>query len=203
MEIEDKKRKIGIDIDDTLLDFIGNYLIFHNQKYKTNLKREDFKTYSFNHSLGGTMNKAVNTVGEFYKTEIFKKIRPFSNSIDVINNLKKKYDLFIITSRPDFMVDETKEWINKYFPNKFSDIFFSYNHYTKRKNNGKTKAEICSDLEISILIDDSLEYALNCAEKGVKVLLLNARWNLNGEHENIIRVKNWEEILEKLKEEEK
>jgi uncharacterized HAD superfamily protein len=197
MEIKDKKI-IGVDIDDALLDFVGAYILFHNETYKTNLKKDDFKTYAFNFARGGTMKQAVNSVNQFYKTPFFKEMEPFPGAVEVIQKLKEKNELFIVTSRPLNMQKSTLEWISKYFTNIFSEIIFSSNHYTKAKNSGKTKAEICSDLEAYLLIDDSLEYALQCADKGVEVILLDSPWNQNGKHERITRVKNWKEIGELL-----
>ena len=193
------KMNIGVDIDDTLLDFVGTYARFHNEVYGTNLKREDFKTYSFNTARGGTMKEAVNSVKEFYNTSFFKEMKPFPNAIEVIQKLKRDKDLFIITSRPLDLQKGTLEWISKYFSNIFSDIIFASNHYIKARNNGKTKAEVCCDLEISTLIDDSLIYARECVEKGIDALLLDAPWNQNGEDKGITRVKNWKEIEGLLK----
>ena len=193
------KMNIGVDIDDTLLDFVGTYALFHNEVYGTNLKREDFKKYSFNSVRGGTMKEAVNSVKEFYNTSFFKEMKPFPDSIEVIQKLKRNRSLFIITSRPLDIQKGTLEWISKYFSNIFSDIIFASNFYTKARNNGKTKAEVCYDLEISTLIDDSLIYARECVEKGIDALLLDAPWNQNGEDKGITRVKNWKEIEVLLK----
>ena len=110
--------------------------------------------------------------------------------------------MYLITSRPDYLKDKTIEQIERHFGDSFSGLFFSSNHYTKRKNSGKSKAEICLDLRVSKLIDDSLEYALQCAEKGLEVFLLSNKdtpWNQNGEYKGITRVKNWKEIWEVLK----
>jgi len=199
MEIDDKKRKIAIDIDDTIFDFVGGYTFFHNKTHKTNLKREDFKAYSFNYIMGGTMHEAVNSVKEFYSSHFFRKMEPFPNSVEVIKELKKENKLFIVTSRPLDMQKGTLEQISKYFPNVFSDIFFSSNHYTGAKNSGKTKAEICFERGAFLLIDDSLDYAKECLIKGIKTLLFDAPWNQNGEIKGITRVKSWKEVGELLK----
>ncbi|MEK6833525.1 MAG: hypothetical protein AABY32_05760 [Nanoarchaeota archaeon] len=198
MEIE--KKRIGVDIDDTSVDFVGNYILYFNQKYKANLKKEDFKTCSFNKTIGGTMEESINLVNEFYKSNLFKKMFPLPNSVEIIKLLKQAgYELFVITSRPDFLKAETEVFIDKYFSNNFSDIFFSYNYYTKRQNGGKSKAEICLDKKISFMIDDSLEYCKQCAEKGIESLLFgNFPWNQDGEFGDKIRVKDWLKVGEKL-----
>jgi len=200
MKIEDKKLRIGVDIDDTLVDFVGAYILYCNQTYSTNLKKEDFRFYAFNKSIGGTMSESISLVNKFYENVLFKEILPLPDSVEVINLLKQKnHELFIITSRPDFIKEETERFINKFFLDNFSNIFFSYNHYTKRKNGGKSKAELCFDLDISLLIDDSLEYAIQCANMGLEALLFgNFPWNQNGQHKNITRVKDWIKVKEEL-----
>lgn len=192
-------RKIGIDIDDTLLDFIGAYINFHNEMYKTNLKKEDFKTYSFNHARGGTIEQAISSVKQFYKTDFFKEMQPFPGAVEVVQKLKENNELFVVTSRPGHIQEGTFEQVAKHFQNIFSEVFFSSNHYTKAKNSGRTKAEICFDLGVSLLIDDSLVYAKQSLEKGLKVFLFDSPWNQNREIEGITRVKNWNEIMGKLK----
>ena len=187
-------KKIGIDIDDTLLDFVGAYAVFHNEVYKTNLKKENFKTYSFNHARGGTMQQAISTVKQFYKTDFFKEMQPFPGAVEVVQKLKENNELFVVTSRPNYIQEETFEQIAKHFSNIFSEVFFSSNHYTKAKNSGRTKAEICYDLGVSLLIDDSLEYAKQCVEKGINTILLDSPWNQNGNLEGITRVNNWKEV---------
>jgi len=192
-------KKIGIDIDDTLLDFIGAYINFHNEIYKTNLKKEDFKTYSFNYARGGTMKQAISTVKQFYKTDFFKEMQPFPGAVEVVQKLKENNELFIVTSRSGHIQEGTFTQILKHFPNIFSEVFFSSNHYTKAKNSGRTKAEICVGLGASLLIDDSLIYAKQCVEKGVNAILLDSPWNQNGSLERITRVNNWKEIENLLK----
>jgi len=78
------------------------------------------------------------------------------------------------------------------------ELIFSSNPYIKTK--GKTKGEICKELGIDFMIEDSVEHSEICAKEGIKVFLLNKPWNKNCiDHENIIRVKSWNEILDKLK----
>ena len=53
------------------------------------------------------------------------------------------------------------------------------------------------------LIEDAAEHANDCAEKGIKVILINRPWNLNERvHPNVKRAENWEEVLKHLEENE-
>ncbi len=50
------------------------------------------------------------------------------------------------------------------------------------------------------MIEDTKEHSELCAKDGIKTFLLDKPWNQHCvEHENIIRVKDWNEILERLK----
>lgn len=187
-------KKIGIDIDDTLLDFIGAYVLFYNTRYKTNFKREDFKSYMFNETLGGTLEESVNSVKKFCNSSFVDEMKPLPDSQKVIQMLNKQSELFLVTSRTLDLKEITLNQISKYFPNLFSDILFSSNHYTKSKNTGKPKSEICLEKGISLLIDDSLIYTNECLEKNIGAILFDSPWNQNGHLKGIIRVKSWEEI---------
>ncbi len=192
--------KIGIDLDEVLADLIGNFIIHHNQTYGTFLKKEYFKTYSFSDTLGITSEEGIKRVYDFYKTKYFKDMQPIKDATETINLLNQQHNLYLVTSRPDFLKKETEEWLVKYFQNSFLDIFYSSNHYSKRNNCGKTKSQLCEDLGISILIDDSLEYILQCSDIGVGGLLFgDYPWNQNGNlPQNVSRTRNWKEVLEKV-----
>ncbi len=194
-------RRIGIDLDDTLVDFNSALREWHNEECRTSLRRDDFKSYSLNETLGETEEEINQKMNDFYNSGYFENIQPIPGAIAAIEKLSKREELFLITSRPDFLNEKTIESLNRFFPGKFLDIIHSINHYSKRKNSGKSKVEICRDLGASRLIDDSLDYIMQCLETGeVRGLLFgNYPWNqLNGLPTNIIRVKNWREALEKI-----
>ena len=62
---------------------------------------------------------------------------------------------------------------------------------------GKSKAEICKDLNIDVMVEDSYTYSERIAKFGIPVILLNYSWNINKpETENIYRAKDWSEVPE-------
>ena len=67
--------------------------------------------------------------------------------------------------------------------------------------NEKKKIKIGIDLGIDFMIEDDRKHSKNCAEKGIKCFLIDKPWNQNFEHENVIRVNGWNEILEILEDE--
>ncbi len=188
--------RIGIDLDEVLANFLDPLLRFHNEIYSTSLKRDDFKSYNFWETWGGTREQAIQKVLDFYKSDYFKNIKPFEGAIESIEELSKDNELLIITSRYKAISEETEKWINKYFPDNFSGIHFT-NEFFDSFNN-KRKHEICLDLEINSLVEDSLEYAQQCASNGINILLMDRPWNRGKLQEGIIRVHSWKEITDYL-----
>ena len=183
---------VAVDVDDVLADYTPNFIKWHNKRHGTDFKLEDIHTFHFASLLGCTREEAIARVDEFQTTEEFRRILPILNSQAGISLLSKYHELHIITSRIEKIRSETNDWITKYFSNLFSGIHFSSNVY--RQKNGKTKAQICSDLGIKIMIEDSIDYAFECASQNVQVLLIDKPWNRNGgkNHDLITRVNGWE-----------
>jgi len=190
--------KIGIDIDNVLAELSTIMNLWHKDKYDyyiPNHKRTKFwLTFSWNCS----QEEATKRLLEFYESEDFKKTPPVKGAVKAINKLAKKHELHVITSRPIYTEKETLRWLDEHF---------SLQNFKKIHINGqcikdkicKTKVEICEELGIKLMIEDALHFAEDCAEKDIKVLLLDWPWNqTNNLHPNITRVKDWKEILEKI-----
>lgn len=197
---QQNKERIGIDLDDVLANFIDGLMLYHNQTYGTSIRREEVQNFSFGDIFGGTLEERVKKVKDFFETNYFDNLLPIEDSQESINYLALSNELFIVTSRPIFIKEKTERWLNKFFTDKFSGIVNSSNHYSKAENSGKTKAQLCRELGISVLIDDSLDYILQCPSTRIKGILFgNYPWNQNGNLPlGIARVKNWKEALEKL-----
>lgn len=195
-----ERKRIGVDLDDTSLEFINSFIEFSNKTYNTNLRRENFVSYSFQEVLKKVgIKNSMKTVFEFYDSDFFRKMPPLPGSVEAINLLKQNYDLYVITYRPDYLYNDTINQIWTYFRGCFSDVLFAFNPYTDGKHTRKTKVEICLDNGISKMIDDSLDCILECEERGISGLLFGDNpWNQNGEHRGITRAENWRGVLKKL-----
>lgn len=190
-----KNGVIAVDIDDTLADFIGPMAEFHNRNYGTNLKREDFKTYYLRNAFGCELDEAIKRVDRFIEDGL-ERITPFPDALDITKELSKNNRLIIVTSRREELKCLTLSWLDRNFPNVFSEVHFSHNHYTQ--TGGKMKHEICEEVDADIIIEDSLDYALKCC-KNHKVFLYDSPWNQRDNlPEGITRVYNWKDIGRRL-----
>lgn len=189
-----EKKKIGIDIDEVLANHLEKLNEFYYKKTGKKYVEEDYHSYNWWEVWGMTKEQAIKIDKEFKKSNLFKEILPIEGAVDAIKQLSLKNELFVITSRPS----ETRELTLNWFFNHFN-LRISILHSGDFWGKNKSKSEICKEQGISIFIEDNLHYALDCAKNGINVFLLDKPWNKNYEkHENITKVNNWKEIMEKL-----
>lgn len=191
---------IAIDVDDVLFDYLENFLKYVNNLKGTSFSKEDMTSFFFEKVSGFDREETINLHNSFHFSENFNEILPLEGSLESIDFLNKEgHNLFIITSRSRDMEDLTKEWINRHFPKKFTEILFS-NHVFMH-NKGISKKDFCLKYDIDIILEDSTHYAKECSESGINVILFDNPWNTNlKENKNIHRVNHWEEIPKKVKE---
>lgn len=186
--------RIAVDLDEVLAQFINAYLEWHNKKYGTAVKRDDCHDYRLWYSLASSRKENEERITEFFNTRHYQSIKPVEGATEAILSIAEQHELFVVTSRPEQRRKQTKFWINKHFPDAFSDIYFT-DYYT-RLNNKRTKSQVCKMLKAHILIEDNIEFAKECSPLLKKALLLDAPWNRNIEHDNnIIRVHSWREVI--------
>ncbi|MBS9784399.1 hypothetical protein KGV55_03540 [Candidatus Gracilibacteria bacterium] len=114
-------------------------------------------------------------------------------ALEILKILKKAgKELYIITARHSSLKEYTQKYIQKHFPNIFTEIYFA-DHFTE---NHRKKSEICKEIGATLLIDDSIENALDCAENDIQAILLKKPWNKNHSetHKNILKIDNWKDL---------
>ena len=188
--------KIGIDIDDVVVELTKEYVRFYNKANGTNFRFEDIYTYYLEKPLNTTKEEAVKLMFEFYETEDFDNLVLVEGAKELVSELSKNHEIFFITARPLKIKERTRFFLEKHFPDVPLNILHSGDFLGERK----TKADICLDQGIKFLIEDNHVYALDCARKGVKVFLLEKPWNKNHEeHPNIVKINHLKEVLEQIK----
>lgn len=189
---ENNKIRIGIDLDDVVFDFVPIFLEFYNEKYGKKILFEEVYTFNLPTMLGISLEETLNLIRSMI---LNKEIPLIFKSDESIIQLSQNYKIFFITSR--ILRETTLNDLNKLFSDIPFELIFSTNTYVNSTE--KTKGEICKENKINFMIEDNKDYAFDCANNGAKVFLLDKPWNQNcDKHENILRVKNWNEILEKL-----
>ncbi len=186
--------KIGIDIDEVVAGYIIGFCSFYNENYGGQISMNDFKEFSIAKVLKISSEESFKLRREFLKSNYFENICLVRGALEGINKLSSYMDISFISARSLEHREKTLDFLKKHFPKNSFEVFFSGEY----SGEGKTKSEICNELDIGVLIEDG-EYSQRYAEEGVKIILLDKPWNKNIEHKNIIRCSNWEEILKEIK----
>lgn len=186
--------KIGIDLDEVISETLVEIIRFHNETYGTSLALEQFKSYRFWETWGGTREEAVDKVHAFFQSPYACRALPVVGAQSAVQALGKDHELHIITARPEELAMLTHYWIKEHFNGAFAEIHFA-NHFSKKGGIPRTKAEICDALGVHVLIEDSEDHAVECVRKGREVFLIDRPWNRSDMPSSIYRVSSWDEIV--------
>ncbi|MHB8652220.1 MAG: 5' nucleotidase, NT5C type [Minisyncoccota bacterium] len=192
-----KRRIIGVDFDDVVVDFNAGLALYHKALYGTSYEKKDILQFDLEQLWGCTRAEAVRRVYEFYHSEHHANLLPVEGAVEALKQLREENTLVMITSRPESVRGLTLDLLGKHIDEVFESTHF-LGHYHDAKGSQKTKGEVCKEILIDIFIEDSIGNAVTVSEKGIPVLLLDAPWNQGGIPKHITRVFGWSNVLEKL-----
>lgn len=188
--------KIGIDLDDVIVEFVQPFLDIYEKEANKKKKVEDIFTYQLWIPLGLSKGETIDLAEKFYKTDLFEKGDLIEGAKEFIEYLHVNHEVVFITSRPLHLKEKTSNLIKKHFPTQNFEII----HTGDFTGYGKTKAQVCEEYKIEIIIEDNKNYVHECSEKGIMCFLVNKPWNQNSkESKRIVRVRNLNEIKAHLK----
>lgn len=193
-----KNKNIAIDIDDVLADYSKCVTKYHNEKYGTNLKKEDIKSWDLSKAFNCSKEESIKRIFESYNSVYFHFIKKINNSKYALNILNEKNNIVIISARPREIYYDTYMWLFNNYGENISNKLYLTNELGK-KGFKTTKLNLCKMFGCELLIDDEPHNAKVCANAGIEVLLMNQPWNQIkelDETKNIKRVYGWIDILE-------
>ena len=192
--------RIGIVIDEVVVEFSKKFLSFFNEKQNKNASLEDLKTPYFENYFDISEEELKDLLKEFYFSDLFLELDLVDGAKENIEYLLENHEIFFITSRPVFIKSKTYSFLKNIFSDKEFKIFFSGDLW----EGGKKKHEICKENKIEYMVEDNYDFALSCAQKGMKAILLEKPWNFHKDlTTNLFRVKDWREVIKKIEEEPK
>jgi len=189
------QKKIGVDIDEVVVEFFRKYLELFNKKFNHNLKFEDITSFHIWDVVNIPKEASLELIREFYDSEDFYTLPLVDGAKDALGELSQKYKIYFITSRPEQVREKTFNFLKKHLEKLIFSLHFSGGVWGEHKSKG----EICEELGIDVFIEDNFDYALDCAKRGIKTFLMDKPWNQKeAGYRNLIRVKNWSEIVRRL-----
>lgn len=187
-----EKLKIASDIDDSILDTYSDFKDFCKKYYGLEILPN--KSYVEFWNLFGSEEKTIEVIKKYDSLNRTYELNFFNGFKEAFNFLKQNYNFsYLITSRNYDDKKKTLDFFKKNIKNFDLDICYTRDEVDRRKS------LICQRLGVEKIIEDSPSQAFDCAKEGIEVFLFDKPWNQDCNHENIIRVKNWYDIREKLK----
>lgn len=165
--------RIAIDFDDTIVDTTKKV-----REYLNRYNLEEFED--------------IEEKTKFYIKHIDDitkdlELKPYAK--EVLNELSKNNELYIITARSDYYSKNVKPLTKEFIKNNnlpIKDIYFDCFE--------EGKAIMCDKLNIDLFIDDHINNCLEVKNRGIKVLLFNS------EYEGLDNVNSWLDVLKYVKE---
>lgn len=195
-----RKRVIGIDFDDVLVETNEAMSAWHNRMYGTSYKKEDIISWEhLTHLWQCSQKEKHKRIHEFFHSEDHSCIHAVLGASEALKILNGKgMHAVMITGRPEQFREHTSLLVEKYFPALLDNMHFTSN-VTGGIITDRPKAEFCQELGVEIFIDDNLQYVNNVAFAGVHTLLFDNPWNQTDYlPSNVDRVYSWDEIVQKL-----
>jgi len=173
------KPVLAVDYDEVCVGYVDAFARYCNEKRGTAVSRDDFHSYQFWLVEGcrlRTREEAIDCVYDFHSSKHFEQMQPIAGAYEALRQLSTKYELHVVTSRQASIEDATRAHAALLFPGVFTAIHIG-NHYGK-SGAKRSKPQMCADIGAVALIDDSMDYAKQCAAAGIRTFLFGAyAWN--------------------------
>ena len=184
---------IAVDLDEVLAETLDSIIIFHNKRYGTFHRKEQFLRYAFWTVWGGTRKQAIQKVHDFFCTPEADSIQPVEGARQTLTALRKAGCRFsVVTARPDAFLSVTERWVERHFPDLFSGIYFT-NHFGQT-GSVKRKVDVCEELGARVLVEDDLRHVSDCLATDIRVLLFDRPWNQKDVPLGVDRIRSWDEV---------
>ncbi len=107
--------RLIIDMDDVIADATGQFINYYETEFGVRVPRE-----SLNHQDEGHGFPAHHDIiRQFpYRSNFFRTMTPNPGSSEIMKELNRKYDLFIVSAAMEFpqSLAEKLDWLKEYFP---------------------------------------------------------------------------------------
>ena len=171
-------KRLIVDMDDVLADATGQFINFYEKEYGVRVSRESM---NFKDEMERFPDHHDEVYQFTFRKNFFRTMQVNENSQEVVKQLNKQYELFIVSSAMEFpnSLSEKFEWLGEHF---------SFLHWKQFVFCG-SKTVVHGDYMI-----DDLPH--NLEKFNGEKLIFTAPHNLQFNH--FKRVNNWKEIEELL-----
>lgn len=177
-----KELNLCIDIDGTITEAYY-WLPRVNDYFNTKITPKDVTVYEI-HEVLGVDRTAYELFYALYGEALHLESKIRKGVKKVLDNLYKEHGIHFITAREERMKAVTYMWLSHHkIPMDSLTLLGSHN-----------KVGTAKDLNCDIFIEDRYENAIQLAEAGFEVLLIDCNYNRGSLPSKVTRVTNWYEI---------
>ena len=197
---------IAIDVDDVLASNALAFVEFSNERWGTSLTIDDYhddwaSVWKLDKEAHEQSVAIINERSGAYFEERIRTMDHDTSAYDVLLELKKKFDLIIVTARRLSTKGDTLAWIQERYAGIFSeDTIFFAGFYDDMTNDSfkKDKGALLKSLGAQYHIDDQPKHCNGaCAQGLTGILFGDYAWQKTEPvDDSVVRVKNWHEVLE-------
>lgn len=187
---------MALDIDDVVVRHVEGFIRWSNDTWGTELTVEEYSEAW--HELWNIAPEEVEERKKlFFTDEIvgeFETIEGAGEGILALAGLKK---IIGVTSRRESLRAVTENTLEIIAPGAIGEIIFA-TYFKEGQKVTRSKAEICSEIGATHLIDDQLKHCLAVSQVDVGAVLFgDYPWNRDGAElpENIVRARDWQETI--------
>jgi uncharacterized HAD superfamily protein len=187
-----KRRVIGVDCDDVIIETSPYLIEYCNRIYGSRLEMRHMYSFNLDVWKAASNEEVIDRIEKYLLTDEFQHIAPFEETVASIKRLAGQHELHIVTGRSELLTSITGRMAERYFPG----VFRSIEHAGLIGNRARSKGDVCLDIGADLFIDDHILHADRVAEKGIEVFIFGSYpWNQTKTlPKGMTRVQNWPEI---------
>lgn len=179
-----KRLNILIDIDGTVTEPFY-WLKQANRHFSMNLDPRVIRRYEIHEALGVTAEEGK-AFYDMYGESIHQEAKERRGASQAVARLSMDHNIHFVTAREPKMRQVSEYWLKMHgFPMDTLTLLGSHD-----------KVMSAHGLECDIFIEDRYENALQLAQEGFKVILINCSYNQGPLPDKVMRVNTWTEITD-------
>src|SRR3989338_2719203 len=135
-----RKLKIGIDIDEVIVDYFSRFYEFVYLKTGRKFTKEETFSGDIWKVMGTSREEDYKMHCDFYHSNLFDKMEPIKGAPEAIKSIMQRHEIYVITARETAMHEKTRMWFDRHIP-QVSHIAYVGN-FTHNGIKRKEKVEV-------------------------------------------------------------
>lgn len=188
---------LWVDLDEVLAETVNEVLKYNNYMIKgQSITRNDISDYYVSNIPKYNLIKedAVDFFWSVLKSPSRENILPVQWAKEKLKQLHKQWrKIVVVTARREEISEYTKHWLDRFYPEIIDNVVFA-NHFS---DNEVPKSTLCKQQWIQIMVEDNLDFAMELAQFGINVYLLDKPRNRHYNpliHLWVHKIYHWSEI---------